>query len=472
MDCGYVFCLKCSKQKVSEFNTCSRCGPSNVEETQEGIVCSECGKPAQQATRREHLCVNCSSNAVTPIHDMRQKLVTRFRTTYYKLRLGHELLSRFSTRLRTLRWHIRELRTNGFLHNPEIEKKLLELITKMIPGVNERIAFRAQKIVERHKASKARFTHPEEWQVSDFPLLAGLIEGIQEDFDDYERYSYELVKELEDALEVIEKELIPLQRWYELYSENAEHLDIGEEERAVAAIPQVSLSKTETGKGVSQGTLFVTTKRLIFLGQTGLIRRTTSVIRTVHLSTITGTSIEGRIRRRLLVSTDEEILKLRGSSEALEEIAETIESAKNFSKHSLVTIKGSMRVTSMKVDIMSLRDTLDKLIDQAISTDTPAIPSAPRSLPTSMRRRQPAQYPSSRSEVDRLPHDQLFQLRQQKYSLQATLKLLKRQFDEGKISNESFFKQYRSLSRDLYLVETRISELTGNHSITDDPFLR
>jgi hypothetical protein len=406
---------------------------------------------------------------------MRQNLVSRFRKTYYKLRVGHELLTAFATRLRTLRWQVRELRAGGFLHNPKIEKTLLELIRKMIPAVNERIVFRAQKIVERHRASKVRFIHPERWKVADFPLLAGLIEGIQEDIEDYERYCVELVKELENVLAVIEEELFPLQRWHVLFSTHAEHLDINEDEKAVAAVPLVSLSKTETGKGVSQGTLFVTTQRLLFLGQTGLIKRGISVIRTVPLSAITGTAEEGRIRRRLLITTEEDVLRLRGTSETLQEIQEIIALAQNFSEHSLVTIKGSMRVASMKVDIMVLRDALDKLVDQAITQEVPSVPSAIPTRQPPTRSHQPAPYPYSiphPSSKTNPPHqDQLFQLRQQKYSLQATMKLLKRQFDEGKISNESFFKQYRSLNRELYLVESRIGELTGERPATDEPFL-
>lgn len=474
MDCGYVFCLKCARQKVSEFNTCSRCGPSGVEDTEEGAVCRECGEPAQLATRREHLCANCGSNTVEPIHNMRKNLASRFRTTYYKLRVGHKLLAGFATRLRTLRWQVRELRTAGFFHNPEIEKKLLELVRKRVSAANERIVFRAQKAVERHQASKARFLHPEKWKVADFPLLAGLIEGIQEDIYDYERYCVELVKELEDLLVAIEKELLPLQRWHALFSKYAEHLDIGEEEKAVAAIPLVSLSKTETGKGMSQGTLFVTTQRLLFLGQTGLIKRGISVIRSVPLSAITGTTEEGRLRRRLLITTEEEVLRLRGSSETLQEIPKTIALAQNFSEHSLVTVKGSLRVTSMKVDIMALRDALDKLIDRAVTRDIPSVPSALLTHLTPTQSHQTAHYPHSRpyaeSKVDSLPQSRLFQLRQQKYSLQATMKLLKREFDEGKIANEGFFKQYRSLSRELYLIETRISEVTGERSATDESF--
>jgi hypothetical protein len=175
---------------------------------------------------------------------------------------------------------------------------------------------------------------------------------------------------------------------------------------------------------------------------------------------------EGRLRRRLLITTEDEVLRFRGSAETLHEIPQAIALARNFGEHSLVTVKGSMRVTSMKVDTMTLRDELDTLIDQ---TFIPTVPSALHTHTIPSQSPHPPAYPPTRSQAERLPQSHLFKLRQQKFSLQATMKLLKRQFDEGKISNESFFKQYRSLNRDLYLVETRISEITGELPATDEP---
>ena len=195
-ECGQVFCLPCSRQDMSEFYTCARCGPDNLEEQEEGgWLCTECEEPAQMATRRVYLCPNCGSEEIVPIHNMRQELVGRFRTTYYRLRTGHELLAGFAARLRILRWRIRELRTASFLHDPEVEKELLELMKTDLPSVQERILFRARNVVERHRASKMRFMQPERWTITDFPLLAGLIEAIQEDVADYQAYCRDLVND-------------------------------------------------------------------------------------------------------------------------------------------------------------------------------------------------------------------------------------------------------------------------------------
>ncbi len=462
-ECGMVFCLNCARLEVKEFYTCSRHGPDSVSETEGGNICLKCGEPARRATRQDYLCPNCGSSMVTPIHNLRQALVSRFRTTYYRLRAGHELISNFAARLRMLRWRIRELRLGGFLHHPEIEKELLALITKDMPSVHERIVFRAKGIVERHRASKGRFIRPEHWTITDFPLLAGLIEGIQEDVADYQNYCEELVKELDAKLATIEERLSPISGWLKLFAEHVEKLCLTEDEHPVAAIYPVTLEKPTAGEGLNNGILFITTQRLLFVGQKGFFTREKRVIYSVPLKVIMGIEEEGRLRRRLLITIDdEESLKIKGSARVLREIPDRISYATTFSEHSLVTTSGSMRVLNMKVDVSSLRIELDQLINMAISSEE--IPSMSSEDLDAMRGAHDRAYPGYPlhfgSRGDSSERDLLYTLQEQKYSIQATMQLLKRQFEEGKINDESFFKQYRSLTRELYSVDTKIRELT------------
>ncbi len=463
-ECGMVFCLSCARLEVNEFYTCSRCGPGTVKETEEGNICSKCGEPARRATRQDYLCPNCGSSMVTPIHNMRQALVSRFRTTYYQLRKGHELIAGFAARLRMLRWRIRELRLGGFLHHPEIEKELLTIITKDLPSVHERIVFRAKGIVERHRASKLRFIQPEHWTTTDFPLLAGLIEGIQEDVTDYQNYCEELIKELDAKLATIEERLSPIAGWLKLFAAYVEQLCLTDNEHPVAVIYPVTLEKPTAGEGMHSGILFITTQRLLFVGQKGFFTREKRVIYAIPLKVIIGIEEEGRIRRRLLLNIDEEeSLKIKGSSRILREIPEKIAYATTFSEHSLVTTSGSMRVLNLKVDVSSLRIELDQLINSAITSEE-IDPRSHEGLSTlrGMRSGTYPAYPQHFGTGSSSPErDLLFTLQEQKYSIQATMQLLKRQFEEGKINDESFFKQYRSLTRDLYSVETRIRELSS-----------
>jgi hypothetical protein len=403
---------------------------------------------------------------------MRQELVSRFRTTYYRLRTGNELLSGFAARLRILRWRIRELRLGGFLHDPEVEKLLLTLMTEELTSVNERILFRARGVVERHRASKVRFMRPEQWTITDFPLLAGLIEGAQEDVADYQAYCRELVESLDEKLLDIEERLTKLAEWHKLFTDHVEILLLTETERPVAAIEPVNLQKSNLSEGMGNGILFITTQRLVFVGRKGFFTKETRIVNTFPLKLITGTALEGRIRRRLVIRLGDEELKLSGPSKVLEEVPEALGLATSFSEHSLVTTSGSLRVLNTKVDMTSLRNELEQLINYAISAteldldspvDLPRFSLDPRSY-------YPQNYPHTRSTIDSYEQDPLFKLEQQRFSIQSTMDFLKRQFEEGKIVDESFFKQYRTLTRELYLVERRIRELTSQTHSERDPY--
>ena len=443
---------------MSEFYTCARCGPDNLEEQEEGgWMCTECEEPAQMATRRVYLCPNCGSEEIVPIHNMRQELVGRFRTTYYRLRTGHELLAGFAARLRILRWRVRELRTASFLHDPEVEKELLELMKTELPSVQERILFRARNVVERHRASKMRFMQPERWTITDFPLLAGLIEAIQEDVADYQAYCRDLVNNLDVNLATIEARLTQMAEWHKLFNDHIEFLPIMEDERPVAAIQPVNLNKTESSEGMGNGILFITSRRLLFLGRKGFFNKETRVVHTLALSEIHDVELQGRIRRRLCIRTEEENLKISGPSKVLEDTPDAINLATSFSDHSLVTTSGSLRVLNLKVDVTALREELDQLINYAISSEVVDPAGHPDS--TQHYSHPDGYFPRFSSRSDAFERDPVFQLEQQRFSIESTMEVLKKQFEEGKLSDEKFFKQYRSLTQELYLVEAQIREL-------------
>lgn len=471
-ECGQVFCLPCARQDLSEFFTCARCGPDHIEEQEENEwVCSECEDPAQRATRRVYHCPNCSSEEIVPIHNMRQDLVGRFRTTYYRLRTGHELLSGFAARLRVLRWRIRELRMASFLHDPEVEKELLELIQTDLSSVHERIVFRARNVVERHRASKIRFMTPERWTITDFPLLAGLIEAIQEDVADYQAYCRDLVNSLDVTMATIEIRLTQMAEWHKLFNDHIEYLPVLENERPVAAIQPVNLGKSEASEGMGNGMLFITTQRLLFLGRKGFFNKETRIIHKIPLSAITNIELQGRLRRRICLTIDEgEELKIGGPSKVLEEIPDAISLATSFSDHSLVTTSGSLRVLNLKVDVSSLRNDLDQLINYAVSPeelDKTSHVDVPRPFLY-----HDEYYPHRSSMFDRKPdslgRNPVFQFEQQRFSIESTMELLKQQFEEGKLSDEKFFKQYRSLTQELYLVEAQIRDLRARKGY-DEP---
>jgi hypothetical protein len=211
--------------------------------------------------------------------------------------------------------------------------------------------------------------------------------------------------------------------------------------------------------------LFITSKRLLFLGRKGFFNKETRVIHTLALAEITELDLHGRIRKRLHLVTENDELKMGGPSKVLESIPAAINLATSFSEHSLVTTSGSLRILNLKVDVTSLRDELDQLINYAISPETG---DQPRQSDIPHPHQYPeGHYPRFSPRSDGLERDPVFQLEQQRFSIESTMELLKKQFEEGKLSDEKFFKQYRSLTQELYLVEAQIRDIRSRRGFDD-----
>jgi hypothetical protein len=161
------------------------------------------------------------------------------------------------------------------------------------------------------------------------------------------------------------------------------------------------------------------------------------------------------------IEGDEEEFKVGGASKVLEAIPDAISLASSFNEHSLVTTSGSLRVLNLKVDVSSLRDELDTLINYAVSPEEIDESGAPDgSRPDPYPEGYYPYYSRTRGATsEELERDPLFQLEQQKFSIESTIELLKRQSKEGKLSDENFYKQYRSLTEELFLIEAKIEDL-------------
>ena len=61
--------------------------------------------------------------------------------------------------------------------------------------------------------------------------------------------------------------------------------------------------------------------------------------------------------------------------------------------------------------------------------------------------------------LDREKQEKMLELERDRYSLKATLKKLEKKFDDGSISESEYFKAFRNLNKDVYLIENKIQKL-------------
>ena len=64
----------------------------------------------------------------------------------------------------------------------------------------------------------------------------------------------------------------------------------------------------------------------------------------------------------------------------------------------------------------------------------------------------------------------MFDLQKEKYSLEETLKALDSKFESGNISEIDFFKNFKNLQKEIYIIEKNIEDL--ENEIEDEEFLR
>ncbi|MFX1345461.1 MAG: hypothetical protein ACFFAI_10165 [Promethearchaeota archaeon] len=61
--------------------------------------------------------------------------------------------------------------------------------------------------------------------------------------------------------------------------------------------------------------------------------------------------------------------------------------------------------------------------------------------------------------LDREKHEKMLELEKERYSLKATLKKLETKFDQGSISESDYFRTYRNLNKEIYLIDNKIQKL-------------
>ncbi|KKK95291.1 hypothetical protein LCGC14_2674280, partial [marine sediment metagenome] len=64
--------------------------------------------------------------------------------------------------------------------------------------------------------------------------------------------------------------------------------------------------------------------------------------------------------------------------------------------------------------------------------------------------------------LDDEKQQKMFDLQKKRYSLKATLKKLETKFDQGSISDSDYFKTYRNLKQEIYLIYDKIQKLEQN----------
>jgi len=74
-------------------------------------------------------------------------------------------------------------------------------------------------------------------------------------------------------------------------------------------------------------------------------------------------------------------------------------------------------------------------------------------------KKHPYGYKRKLFKLDKEKQEKMLDLEKERYSLKATLKKLETKFDQGSISESDYFRTYRNLNKEIYLIENKIQKL-------------
>ncbi|MHA2121562.1 MAG: hypothetical protein ACW990_10195, partial [Promethearchaeota archaeon] len=82
--------------------------------------------------------------------------------------------------------------------------------------------------------------------------------------------------------------------------------------------------------------------------------------------------------------------------------------------------------------------------------------------PNNALSQQPYGYKQKLFKLDKEKNEKMLELQKEKYGLKATLKKLETKFDQGSISEADYFRTFRNLNKEIYLIDMKIQSLQQN----------
>ncbi|MFW9980884.1 MAG: hypothetical protein ACFFE3_03075, partial [Candidatus Thorarchaeota archaeon] len=275
-DCGAAICSDCLDSNSSEYTVCGDCHhtlgtPGYGEKFEE---CPECESVNLSKGRRTiDICPRCHSSRVVLLEDRRRSLALDMRHAIMSIQYGHTKLREFTSKLVVAKRLLVSLRMANFLHYRWIEEKI-EGIQQELPAIKNRISSQAEITAKRMAAETKNFIDYNLWNPTQFPFIEGITNRITEMGIYYKQNVEQALDPLRSTLRDVRKQLDGLEYYKGQFTTFYEHNQLSVGELPVCALPEIKVAGSDFLKNdKALGTLFLTNKRLLFIAETGRVRK-------------------------------------------------------------------------------------------------------------------------------------------------------------------------------------------------------
>jgi hypothetical protein len=210
---------------------------------------------------------------VVVLEDKRRTLALEMRHAVMTIQYGHTKLREFNNTLSVTKRLLVSLRMANFLHYKWLEEKI-EAIQEELPAIKNRIGSQAEIVARRMAAETKNFIDYALWSPSQFPFIEGITNRITELGIYYKQNVDEAIESLRVTLKDVKRQLDGLDYYRNHFTTFYEHSQLSVGELPVCALPDVKVAGSDFLKNdKALGTLYLTNKRLLFLAETGRVRR-------------------------------------------------------------------------------------------------------------------------------------------------------------------------------------------------------
>ncbi len=473
LECKSLFCENCAHIEVRNYNFCSECYSTDLRELKEKrdyqetlkVICLDCrSSKIKTGKKKTQLCPACEKKSFENISKYQNYLYTQYQEFGKQVMIALDILYPFVKKMDWYRDRVLALRKQGYVIYPFLEEKLLEAY----------LAFDIikQKVLEResHYLSILRqyvldFSNKKQINPYKFKEYMEKLETIELENSLYrrsidkflERY-IELFAELEGSLNILDFYRERFEDWKDI-------LNLMLKEVPFCTLPEIDCTGSSSSLQVKtgRGHLFFTNKRIICVGKRGLVSKSAIRFFELPISKIVDCKVDkGILSRKALLKTMNGTVKFSGDKKTLATLVKHVEFIKDWKRH---CVRESLTedLRRCAVSLADIKRKVDGDIQGLLHSRYPQLFTVrPRFLIRSQRGIRPRLIPGIRNKsMNPALLKKIDALRREKYALLRTIEALEVKFKAARIPKEFYLNEIRSLTGELYAIDTKLDELNG-----------
>jgi hypothetical protein len=455
------------------------------EELQE---CPECESESFVTAKRiEEICPNCHSTQIIGIEEKRRTLANELRNAVVNIHYGHTKLREFNTRLASAKRILVSLRMANFLGFKWFEDRIEQIQDEFI-AIKNRVTNQAEIVAKKMLAETKGLIDYQSWETGQFPFVEGVTNRVTHIGRQYKSSIDEALQGLELDLGELTEHLEGLDYYRKQFAGFYKYSDLSVNELPVCAIPEIKLSGSDFLKhDKTTGVLYITNKRLIFIAETGLVRKKTEVVFDFPLVYLKSLEEDGRFRKRLVLKLKQGDIRVDCDEQTEQVLSDYLQIAKKFDRYVQDDMHRVRKIEATSVNVSDVRLKIEELVYSILSTNQPnQMPETKRGyyVPYKQEARHrwspPGSYHTKQNYEDELSEELrrtlghrnnrrttqgydmgLDRLKRNERELHSALSETVDLLRSGRIVPEDFIRRYRGLMRDSYNIRRELEQYDG-----------